>query len=190
MDENENVGLETVETDATSEENVSTTAETPLNEETVEEKLYNQDQINEMIRARLEKDRRSFYSKYGVEDEKGFESIVSKAKLYDNSLEMRNERVNEHNQLVDAYNELVQNYAFLKNNVDESKYDDVKIFFKGKELGINDETLANELLTHPEWLRKEKVDTTPKTTISKLGMEQKSPNSRTEKEIAFKYLNV
>ena len=188
MENEENTGLESVDTGATGEENVSTTTETLENEGKVEEKLYNQSQINEMIRQRLDRDRKSFYSKYGVEDEKGFERIVSKAKLYDDSLDTWHNRVTEHNALVDAYNELSQNYAFLKNNVDESKYDDVKIFFKGKEISLNDKNLAAEIATHPEWLRKEKVDLAPKTTISKLGLEQKGPSSLTEKEIAYKYL--
>lgn len=52
---------------------------------------------------------------------------------------------------------------FINNNIDKKRYDDVRFYFKGKELEFNEENLVNELITHPEW--KQEIQTQPTITI-------------------------
>ena len=49
---------------------------------------------------------------------------------------------------------LKRHLLFKKHNIDKRREEDIRIYFKGKELSFSEETLAEELVSHPEWCKK------------------------------------
>lgn len=183
MNENENEVLttETVE-DTQSQEQEPTAGQTETTEEpttAAEEKIktFAQEQLNETVRKRLEKDRAAFLKRYGVEDRDGLDTLIGKAQSYDvmkERYEAQKERISE----------LEERLAFLTNEINPDREDDIRAYFKGKGLDFNGEALANELATHPEWKKVVASENAPKTTIEVMGVEHREkniPESETEK---------
>lgn len=148
-----------------------------------EEKSFNQQQVNDMIRERLERDRASFYKRYGVEDRNGLDNLIGKA----NSYEIMDERYN--NALNENY-QLKEKLAFMENNINPDKYDDIRAYFKGKGLEFNNDSLASELQTHQEWLNVAKEEA-PTTVIKTLGNDNGHKNPiKDEKAEALKLFGL
>lgn len=122
---------------------------------------FTQEQVNNFVRARLDKFEKSLYNRYGVEDKNGLNELFGKAQSYS----VMEERYN--NQKVENAT-LREENAFLKNKINPQKYDDIRAYFKGKGLEFNEEALINELQTHGEWLSVDEVKA-PLTTIKALG---------------------
>lgn len=170
-----------VEATETEEENVEEVEENTEQEETP--KTFTQEQVNEMVKARLDRDRKSLFKRYGVNDKNGLDDLIGKAQSY-NVMEER------YNAIKDEVNSLRESNAFLKNNVNSERYDDVRAYFKGKELEFNEETLKEAIATHPEWITKTGEEATPKTTIKALGKEQAPKPVINEKEEAMKLFGL
>ena len=68
---------------------------------------------------------------------------------------------------------------FMKNNISPDRYDDVKAYFKGKEIVFNAENLVKEIETHKEWLN------APKSTFKVGNVQQEQTNNKTDKERAM-----
>ena len=152
-------------------------------EETLADKTFTQDEVNEIVRARLEKAHKKIYNRYGVEDKKSLDELIGKAQSYDVMKErieaMRGENAS-----------LKEKITFLENNINPERYDDVRTYFKGKELEFNPENLLAELERHNEWLNPVKTDNTPTTTITTLGTNKAEKQPIDEKEYASKLFGV
>ena len=191
MFEEENVvGMEQVE-ETTTEANVDTTStdvasdEATKNEETSQAesketktpKSFTQEQVNDMMRKRIERERnstiKSINEKYGAKDESELDELFKKSLSYD----VMKER---YDNLVSAKAELEKELAFTRNNIEPSKEDDIMAHFKGKEMEFNEETLKAELETHPEWLRVVEKSNKPKTTIKAISPERQISNEKDE----------
>ena len=135
------------------------------------ETLFSQEQVNNFVRARLDKYEKRLFKHYGVEDRNGLNELFGKAQSYS----VMEERLN--NQKAENAT-LREENAFLKNKINPAKYDDVRAYFKGKELEFNEENLINELQSHGEWLSVEEV-AKPQTTIKALGSD---PNMNVPKQ--------
>jgi len=134
----------------------------------VQDKTFTQNEVNEMIRARLERNNNSFLKRYGVENKDGLDALIGKAQSYEIMKERYDNLMNENNQLKEKL-------AFLSNSINPDREEDVKAYFKGKGLEFNNDSLVKELETHPEWRKVvEEGDNTPKTTIKVLGVEHKN----------------
>ncbi len=133
-------------------------------QKTFDEKTFTQEQVNEIMRSRIERERKSVYSRYGVEDRDGLDALIGKSQSYD-VMKERYEQLKEENA------SLKERMAFLANNINPEREEDVRAYFKGKDIEFNEQNLMNELATHPEWLKVIEQDSTPKTTIKKLGVE-------------------
>lgn len=143
------------------------------------EKTFNQEQVNNFVRERLNK----FYKRYGVENKQGLDDLIGKAKSY----EIMEER---YNNMLGELSTTKELNAFLKNNINPEKYDDVRAHFKGKEIELNEENLISELANHGEWVNIAK-ETTPQTTIKTMGADASiQSNKKSEKEIAEKYFGM
>lgn len=173
----EAVGGNPVETPSTPEQ-VTTGEETPT-----PAKSFTQEQVNEIVRARLNRSTEKFLSKYGCKNETELDELIGKAQAY-SVMKERYDGLKNNN---DVLNEQV---TFMKNNVNPDKYEEVKAYFKGKDMLLNEGTLAEELKTHPYWLNATKTDTTPKTTIKKLGAEANTPPKRDIHEWASSIFGV
>ena len=73
---------------------------------------------------------------------------------------------------------LKQELAFITNNINPDRRDDIIAHFKGKEMEFTNDNLVNELTTHPEWLNPTKQDNTAKTTIKVLGNSVENEKTR------------
>lgn len=138
------------------------------------EKSFSQSELDEIIGKRLNK----LYSKYGVKNQEELDTLIGKAQQRDVYKETNDTLLSENK-------ELKERLMFIGSDIDKDKYDDVKAYFKGKELELNNENLANALTTHPEWLRKVK-------SVEPIGNEEKG-NTNTEvseKELAKKIFGI
>lgn len=167
-EEEKNVGMESVETSQAD----TTTAQTEegnttekcegtncIVEQQEQATTYTQEKVNEIVRERLERDRKSLYSRYGVEDKTGLDDLIGKALSYDVMLE-RYEKAKADNKTI------AEELAFVRKNINPERKADIQAYFKGKELDFSEDALEKELTTHPEWLNVVEKDDTPKTTIS------------------------
>ncbi len=196
MDENTNVGMEQVEN--TTETNVETTAtdvenkgeettenknETPIDDKDEDKPKFTQKQLDQIIRERIERERnstiRKWCEKYSVEDEKGLDDAFLKSLSYDLMKE-------EYDSINRVNDELQKKLAFIENNVEPTKQEDVLAHFKGKGIDFNSETLKQELSTHPEWLKAKEKSDKPITTIKALSPDRNEvqPHKSEEQEVA------
>jgi hypothetical protein len=159
---------ETQETTPATEAGQEPAVESQPKQETVA-KTFTQEQVNKIMRSRLERDRLSFFNRYGVKDRDGLDSLIGKAQSYD----VMKERYDAQKTRIA---ELEERLAFMSNGIDPTREDDIRAYFKGKGLEFNEEALVNELETHPEWKKVVQVDDTPKTTIRQLGVEHRDRN--------------
>lgn len=179
---------ETVDTATTDVETSTTENEEVKEAENSEQKetpkSFTQEQVNEMVKSRLDRDRKSMFKRYGVEDRKGLDELIGKAQSY----QMMEERYNaSQTELA----ELRESNLFLKNNINPDRYDDVRTYFKGKELELNADNLANELSSHSEWIAKKGEEAKPKTTIQFMGNESpKEKPSVNERDMAMELFGL
>lgn len=169
--------VETPQDDKTQEEETATVAEKQEREEKPEssttseeeQKSFTQEMVDEIVRNRLERDRKATYKRYGVEDKEGLDSLIGKSQAYD-VMKERFEKIKGENA------SLHEKMAFVTNNINPSREDDIRAYFKGKGLEFNEESLVKELETHPEWRNVAEVNDKPQTTIEVLGVEHKEKN--------------
>lgn len=160
-------GTET-STEGTQETNSSTAEETAVKEtpktETTETKSFTQEMVDEIVRNRLERDRKATFKRYGVADRNGLDGLIGKAQSYD-IMKERYEGIKTENA------SLREKMAFITNNINPAREEDVRAYFKGKGIEFNETNLINELATHPEWLNVVEHNGAPQTTIKALGVE-------------------
>jgi hypothetical protein len=151
--------------------------ETVENTETADkvEKTFTQEQVNEFLQKRIA----SIYGGYGAKDKAELDAIVEKAKGYDD-LKSRYDSLEK-----DHYTNF-EKLTFMENNISPTRYDDIRAYFKGKEIVFNAENLLKELETHQEWLN---VPEKPTTTV-KVGHTKTEQPKETDKEKAFKLFGV
>lgn len=162
------------------EENVDTTAVNETEEVVTENtettsKSFTQEQVNDIVRSRLERQEAKLFKRYGVEDRKGLDNLIGKAQSYSVMAERYNGLKNENVGLK-------QELAFITNNINPDRRDDIIAHFKGKEMEFSNDNLVSELATHPEWLNPTKQDNTAKTTIRVLGNSVENEATRTNEK--------
>lgn len=138
----------------------------PASENENETKTFTQEMVDEIVRTRLDRDRRATYNRYGVKDKNGLDELIGKSQSYDVMRE-RYEAIKTENV------SLKEKMAFISNNINPAREDDIRAYFKGKEIEFNETNLIKELETHPEWLKVKEVSNAPQTTITSLGVEHR-----------------
>lgn len=168
----EQVGNETVETTAT-----PTTTEENVVPEQPQERTYTKAEVQSLMKKRVERSHKAFFTRYGVEDLNALDDLMNKSKAFGEdyaSIQTKNK-------------ELMREIAFLKNNINPEKYDDIIAYFKGSDIEFDEEQLIEALKTHPEWLKTQPQNV---TTIQKMGNEFHEKPSINDREKASKYLGV
>lgn len=172
MEEKQTQEEQITEVDSSVEEKKPEETITVNSESETQQKTFTQEKVDEIVKKRLNK----IYSKYNVQDQKALDDLVSKSQSYDIMAErienIRNENASLKEQII-----------FLKNNIDENKYDDIKAYFKGKEIEFNEENLLNELANHKEWEKKA-------ITIETLGNTKQHDTPMDEKDVASKLFGI
>lgn len=141
--EEQNVDTQTTNENETHEADTNETIIEPK----VEEKLLSQSEVNDFVAKRVNETKNSFFKRYGVSNRDELDDLIGKCQSYDEMKE-RYDNLNNEN------TSLRQELTFIKNNIEPSRVDDIKIYFKGKELELNEENLLKELETHNEWVKK------------------------------------
>ena len=140
------------------------------------ERTYTKVEVQNLMRRRVERSHNAFFKRYGVENLEALDDLMNKSKSFGEdyaSIQTKNK-------------ELMREIAFLKNNINPVKYNDIIAHFKGNDIEFSEEQFIEALKTHPEWLK-----TSPQNvvTFQKMGNEfhKDLPN---EKDIASKLLGV
>lgn len=137
------------------------------------EKTYTKPQVIEMMRARINRSHNAFFKRYGVKDLNELDARFAKIAEYEKQIA----------DLGVTNSGLVRDNAYLKHNIEPNRYGDVEAYFKGKGLKIDSDTLAQEIATHPEWV-KAIMQPAPKTTIQTLSPERGHHIVETDEEKA------
>jgi len=141
-------------------------------------KTFTQDEVNEIVRKRLEKQNNKLFGRYGVANRNELDNLIGKVQSYD-VMKERYDKIKEENK------GLNEKMLFIENNISPNKKDDIYAYFKGKELELNDENLKSLLETHPEWLNEKKP------TISKIGNDKGGNKQEPdEKDIAMRLFGL
>lgn len=144
---------------------------------------FTQEQVNDIVRARLERSQARIFNRYGVKNKTELDELIGKAQSYQVMFE-------RYGLMKDENSNLKQELAFLKNNINPERKDDIMAYFKGKEIEFSNDSLVNELATHPEWLNPVQVDDKPKTTFSVLGASDVETERVNEKDEMAKYFGL
>lgn len=164
-------------------ENSVATPTTPATEETVpsqpSERTYTKAEVQDLMKRRVERSHKAFFTRYGVDDLKGLDDLMHKSKSF-------SDMETEYGAIQLKNSELARENCFLKNNINPDKYADIIAHFKGNGIDFSEEQLIELLKTHPEWLKVQPQT----TTITRLGSESHPMPIIDEKERASKILGV
>lgn len=155
--------------------------ETPMQPQEQPEKTYTKEQVINMMKKRVARSHSAFFKRYGVEDLKGLDGLFENSKKYSSmndefgKIQLRN-------------SELLRENAFLRNNINPDKYNDIVAYFKGNDLEFSEEELLKALPTHQEWLKQ--VSAPQQTTITALGSEAHTVPGEDESVKASRLLGV
>lgn len=138
-----------------------------------QETTFTQEQVNDIVRNRLEKAKNTIYSRYGVNGKDELDALVGKAQSYDVMNEQYETMTNDNLALK-------QENAFLKNNIEPTRYEDIKAYFKGKGVELNADTLKGELEAHKEWIKAD--ESKDITTIEALSSEEPNKHEKSDRE--------
>lgn len=180
MEIEENAGIQGT---ATQETVADAVPETSDQVKSKPERTFTREQVNEIMKRRVERSHNAYYSRYGVKNLQELDDLFGQSKSYGPLKEKFDELEKNHNDLDSSYKDLQKRYAFRVGNIDEKRIDDIEAYFKGKNLDIDENTLAQELKTHPEWIKKV-------GKIQAIGAESTPSPEMDERELASKYFGV
>ena len=185
MEETQGNTVQETATEQTAETQVETapqTAETTTNEQPLtadEPRSFTQDELNAIVKERLDRQTAKFLERLHLESMDGIDELLEHANGYSQAQELATNYQLEND-------ELRQQIAFRDNDVNKAKIDDIRAYFKGKGLELNDDNLREQLATHPEW-----VNAKPRTTtVRTLSPEKNAPKSVDGWEQARKYFGL
>lgn len=147
------------------------------------EQTFTKDQVNEMMKRRVERSHRAFFTRYGVKDLAGLDNLFGSAVNYDKTKSERDELSQKYSDLETQHKDLNKRYAYKVGNIDEKKIADIETYFKGKGIDIDETTLMNELKTHPDWVNKV-------NTIQQLGAEVAMQDENDARAEAYRIFGV
>lgn len=155
-----------------------------------EQRMYTKDQVTQLMKNRVNRSHTAFFKRYGVNNLDELDKLFLGTKENE-SLKNQIKELQETN----ATN--TRTLAFLRNNIDENRYDDIVAHFKGTGKEFSEEALKELLQTHPEWLKQSNVASTnpsqntgTQTTVTSLGVNSGERPSVDEKAIASKLFGV
>lgn len=144
------------------------------------ERRYSRDEVTSMMRKRVERSHRNFFTRYGVTDLKGLDDLFENSKRF-------SQMNDEFGKIQLRNSELMRENAFLKNNINPDKYDDIIAHFKGNNVDFSEDELVKALINHPEWLKAQGPAT---TTIKTMGAESHLITKPDDASRASKLLGV
>lgn len=155
----------------------------PAQEQSKPERMFTREQVNQIMKRRVERSHNAMFTRYGVKDLNELDNLFGQSKSYGPLKEKFDELDKNHSDLMTSYKDLQKRYAFRVGNIDEQRVADIETYFKGKNIEIDENTLAQELKTHPEWIKKV-------GKVQPIGAEATPPIEMDERALAAKYLNA
>ena len=131
-----------------------TTEKEPVTGPSKPERTFTRNEVNDIMRKRVERSHNAFFNRYGVKDLNELDNLVGQSRSYGPLKERFADLEKTHGELVTSHADLNKKYAYKVNNVDENRIADIEAYFKGKGIDIDENTLVQELKTHPEWVKK------------------------------------
>ena len=154
------------------------------------ERTFTKDEVNSLMQKRIDRSHKAFFSRYGVNDLNELDALFGQASSYgplkeqfDELTKSNTELTGKYDELTKSHSDLTKKYAYKVGNVNQEKTSDIEAYFKGKNLEIDENTLMEELKTHPEWVTKV-------SSIQPLGAEAQPTPTVDEKALAEKYFGV
>ena len=122
--------------------------EVAVDEAQPQPRMFTQEELNEIVgKTRIEardKANASYYERYGVAGDDELNDLVGRGQAYS--------VLDEKYKAADSeLKELRIENALLKSGIVPNRYEDAKLIITGKGLEVNEQTIAQELTTHPEW---------------------------------------
>lgn len=150
VNENTDTGDTLTPNDADGVENATPQQSEDISEENVEpqEKMLTQSQVNELVGRARQEGRESalkeLMARYGVSNDSEMDDIFGKGQAYEDlNYDFENQGM--------SYKSALAENALLKSNIDENRWEDVKLILGGKGLEVNADNIAALLPSHPEW---------------------------------------
>lgn len=131
---------------------------------------FGQDEVNSIVKERLDRQAAAFLKRLGIESMDGVEAILGRASEYESAKA-------EAESLRTEMASLKEEMALSSNRVREDRKEDVRAYFKGKGLDLTADNLKKEMASHPEWGSRP-------TTITTLTPEKTQPKPVDEWERA------
>ena len=178
--EEENPGIEGTGAQTVEEGATQTPPSGPMSRP---ERLFTREEVNSIMQRRIGRSHNAFFTRYGVKDLSELDNLFGQSKSYGPLKERFDELEKSHNDQTTAYKDLIKKYAYRVNNVDEARVNDIETYFKGKDIEIDENTLAKEIKTHPEWVKKV-------GKVQSIGAESTPSPEIDERELASKYFGV
>lgn len=147
------------------------------------ERTFTKEEVNQLMQRRIDKSHNAFYKRYGVKDLSELDSLFGQAKGYEASKQQVEELNQKYGDLEGQHKDLIKRYGYKVCNINDQKINDIETYFKGKGIDISEESLMNELKTHPDWVNKP-------STIEHLGVETTPPPPADEAVIASQIFGV
>lgn len=135
--------------------------------QTEEHRTFTQEQLNAIVKERLDRQTGKFLQRLGLESMDGIDEMLDHAKSYAEAQELVTKYQLENESLK-------MELAFRDNGVNPKRVDDIKAYFKGKGLDLTNESLKEEMETHPEWA----IQKPRQTTIRALSPDKNGPKER------------
>jgi len=130
-----------------------------------------QSNLNDIIKKRISREQGRLCRRYNVKSLNELDNMVGRANSY---FDLQIENADLSQQLKEAQQEIKQyreNELFNNLKINPDRFDDVRTYFKGKDLDLTKESLTQYLKSHPEWKKIEKnyVEENPRVTLRSLG---------------------
>ena len=155
----------------------------PAQVESKPERMFTREQVNQIMKRRVERSHNAYLTRYGVKDLQELDNLVGQSRSYGPLKERFDELSKGHGDLENNYKDLQRRYAYKMGNIDEKRISDIEAYFKGKNIEIDENTLAQEIKTHPEWVKKV-------GKVQAIGAESTPGPEVDEREMASKYFGV
>lgn len=139
------------------------------------DRTFTRDEVTRILKRRIDRYQNQVFTKYGVKDSTELDSLFEKARGYDDIVKNRDE--------------LSEKVAFMENNVDPDRYDDVRTYFKGLGKTFDSSSLAEMIKTHPEWVKK-MISEAKTTTVKPLGTDISRKPAKSERDYARELFGV
>jgi len=152
-------------------EQVSTPQVQQVTQPEQKERTYTKQEVVDMMKRRINRSHQAFFNRYKVKDLAEMDAAFGKISEYEKQIA----------DLGVTNAGLIKNNAYLTHNINPERYSDIEAYFKGKDLKIDSDTLAQEVATHPEWLKVVQQEV-PKTTIQAISPERSHNIAESEDE--------